>query len=131
MLEKHLASKPSLESEVCSLDSVESHPQASYSPPMVKETGSTVTIVVCTRNRPEALRCCLEAIARLTPPADEVLVVDNSEGDAETERVAREFANSRKGPWRMSGGLLSLSDLYRGYRESWRTAGRRTARPVV
>lgn len=92
MLEKHLASKPSLESEACLLDSVESPPQASYSPPMVKKTGPTVTIVVCTRNRPEALRCCLEAIARLTPPADEVLVVDNSQGDAETERVARELA---------------------------------------
>ncbi len=60
--------------------------------------------------------------------------------------VAYEFANSRKGPWRMAGGpmnralpdaywrgqgLPSLTELYRKAREPWRTAGCGPARPVV
>ena len=60
--------------------------------------------------------------------------------------VAHEFANSRKGPWRMAGGpmnralpdaywrgqgLPSLTELYRKTRDSWRTAGCGPASPVV
>ena len=60
--------------------------------PMLKQSGLTVTIVICTRHRPAALRNCLQAIARLSPPADDVLVIDNSEGDPETVKVAGEFA---------------------------------------
>lgn len=62
------------------------------------------------------------------------------------EWVAHEFANSRKGPWRMSGGpmnralgtaywraqgLLSLTECYESIRQSWRTAGCGPACPVV
>lgn len=52
----------------------------------------SVTAVVCTRNRPSELATCLDAISRLNPRPDDVLVVDNSAGDAATERVAREHA---------------------------------------
>jgi glycosyltransferase involved in cell wall biosynthesis len=38
------------------------------------------------------LRNCLAAIVALKPAADEVLVVDNTSGDSETERLAREFS---------------------------------------
>ena len=34
---------------------------------------------------------CLSAVARLRPAPTQVIVVDNSQGDAETEKVAREF----------------------------------------
>jgi glycosyltransferase involved in cell wall biosynthesis len=51
----------------------------------------TVSVVICTRNRPAYLNKCLQAVAALAPPPDEVLVVDNSTGDEETESVAREF----------------------------------------
>lgn len=50
----------------------------------------TVTIAICTRNRPDNLSACLDAIARLRPSPDEVLVVDNSEGDAATKQVSCE-----------------------------------------
>ncbi len=50
----------------------------------------TVTVVVCTRNRPGELATCLDAISKLNPQPDDVLVIDNSEGDPATERVARE-----------------------------------------
>ena len=60
--------------------------------PLYKEIGLTVTVVICSRNRPTLLRQCLEAISALNPPPDEVLVVDNSAGNSETESVARKFA---------------------------------------
>jgi glycosyltransferase involved in cell wall biosynthesis len=39
------------------------------------------------------LRKCLEAVHHLIPAANEILVVDNTPGDKETELVAREFAS--------------------------------------
>lgn len=47
----------------------------------------TVTVAICTRNRPNDLNTCLKAISRLNPRPDEILVVDNSEGDLATEQV--------------------------------------------
>jgi glycosyltransferase involved in cell wall biosynthesis len=60
--------------------------------PLRKEFGPSVTLVICTRNRPTLLEKCLEAIAALKPPPDDVLVVDNSDGDQETESIARKFS---------------------------------------
>ena len=51
----------------------------------------TVSVVVCTRNRPDDLRECFHCIAKLMPRPDEVIVVDNSQGDAESELLARSF----------------------------------------
>lgn len=52
---------------------------------------STVSVIICTRDRPVALRECLQHVSKLSPSADEVLVVDNSSGDGETEILAAEF----------------------------------------
>ncbi len=62
---------------------------AGSSKPAVK--GQTVTIVICTRNRPVLLQKCLSAVARLKPTPDEVLVVDNSDGNPETRKVAADY----------------------------------------
>jgi glycosyltransferase involved in cell wall biosynthesis len=62
------------------------------SPLSRKDTDLTATVIICTRNRVALLRKCLEALTVLEPPADEILVVDNSAGDRDTELVAREFA---------------------------------------
>lgn len=51
----------------------------------------TVSIVICTRYRSENLRECLACVAALVPPPDEVIVIDNSSGDAETEYLAKKF----------------------------------------
>jgi glycosyltransferase involved in cell wall biosynthesis len=59
---------------------------------LLKKVGPNVTIVICTRNRPALLEKCLEAVAALQPPPDDVLIVDNSEGSKETESIARKFA---------------------------------------
>ena len=49
-----------------------------------------VTVAVCTRNRPHDLTALLDAIVRLNPGPNEILVVDNSDGDPATERAARD-----------------------------------------
>ena len=62
------------------------------SSPVLQRSNLTATVVICTRDRPALLRRCLEAIACLERTPDEVLVVDNTSGDKETESVAREFS---------------------------------------
>jgi cellulose synthase/poly-beta-1,6-N-acetylglucosamine synthase-like glycosyltransferase len=48
-------------------------------------------VVVCTIERPAALDRCLEALHRQTRPPDEVLVVDNTPGDALTRELAERW----------------------------------------
>ena len=46
------------------------------------------SVIVCTRHRPDPLGRCLASLAALDGPDPEVIVVDNTQGDPETERVA-------------------------------------------
>ena len=62
--------------------------------PVVEGAIPSGTVVICTRNRPELLRRCLEGIVRMERAPDEVIVVDNSPGDLETKRIARQFEAS-------------------------------------
>lgn len=48
-----------------------------------------ISVVVCTRDRPVALRGCLESLARLRYPAFEVIVVDNASKGPETRELVR------------------------------------------
>jgi glycosyltransferase involved in cell wall biosynthesis len=48
-----------------------------------------VSIVLCTRDRPEMLRAALESIARATARGVEVIVVDSASATAKTRTVAR------------------------------------------
>jgi len=50
----------------------------------------TSTVVICTRNRPDLLQRCLAAIRSLDTRPNDILVIDNSEGDDATHRVAQE-----------------------------------------
>jgi O-antigen biosynthesis protein len=49
----------------------------------------SLTVAVCTRDRPDDLARCLRAIERLEPAADEVLVVDNAPANDESEQLVR------------------------------------------
>lgn len=55
------------------------------------ENAKSTTVIICTRNRPALLKQCLAAIARLSPAPDHVLVVDNSEGNPDTSKVAGDY----------------------------------------
>lgn len=52
----------------------------------------TASIVICTRFRSSELRKCLLKLAAQSQQPDELVIVDNSDGDSETEKLAREFA---------------------------------------
>ncbi len=48
----------------------------------------TCTVVICTRNRPQQLDQCLEAVSRLAYPRFDVLVVDSAPADDRARQVA-------------------------------------------
>ncbi|HEV8124840.1 MAG TPA: glycosyltransferase [Gemmatimonadales bacterium] len=53
------------------------------------------TIAICTRERPDDLRDCLEAIAKLPDDGQEVLVIDNAPRSEATRRVVEQFPGVR------------------------------------
>jgi GT2 family glycosyltransferase len=57
--------------------------------------GPTVSLIICTRDRPKQLATCLRAVSALRPPPEEVIVVNNSPSDKATEAVVREFPDIR------------------------------------
>lgn len=55
----------------------------------------SLSVIICTRNRPESLLRCLDALACSAEPADEVIVVDNAPSGDETRRVTERFPGVR------------------------------------
>ncbi len=75
--------------------------------------GAQLTVVVCTRDRPEDLELCLEALDSLTVEVAEVIVVDNASVTERTRLVAerhprvRCVREPRRGlDWARNRGLL-------------------------
>jgi glycosyltransferase involved in cell wall biosynthesis len=60
------------------------------SPSPTQAACSGISIVVPTRDRPELLRDCLNAVLAVMRPRDELIVVDSASGDRTTEKVARD-----------------------------------------
>ena len=56
----------------------------------------TATVAVCTRDRPEDLRRCLEALMRLPDDGQEVLVIDNAPATEATLRLVSEYPRARR-----------------------------------
>ena len=50
-----------------------------------------ISVVICTRDRPDDLRRCLASLSRLEHPCFEVIVVDNASRDGATAQVVAEF----------------------------------------
>jgi glycosyltransferase involved in cell wall biosynthesis len=59
-------------------------------PPDPSVPAPSVTVVVCTRDRPGLLARCLDGLAVQVPPPEEVLVVDNAPSDDATAKLAAE-----------------------------------------
>ena len=55
------------------------------------EEDARVSVIVCTRDRPDQLRACLDALLALERPADEIIVVDNCPSDERTESLCRSY----------------------------------------
>jgi GT2 family glycosyltransferase/SAM-dependent methyltransferase len=59
----------------------------------------SVSVIVCTRRRPEQLRRCLEALRHLDPAPTEIIVVDNGPEECRTREVVKAF-----------GGVIYLAE---------------------
>ena len=53
---------------------------------------TTMTVAVCTRNRPDGVSRCVQALARLRYQALQILIVDNAPGDDRTEALVTRLA---------------------------------------
>jgi GT2 family glycosyltransferase len=61
-----------------------------FAPQSSARVRASVSVAVCTRDRTADLALCLDAIARMSVPAAEVLVVDNAPSSDATEQLVRE-----------------------------------------
>jgi len=63
-------------------------PRVDHEPPV--RARPSVTVAVCTRDRPADVATCLQSLRRLEPKPLEVLVIDNAPRSDATERMLRE-----------------------------------------
>lgn len=63
--------------------------RAARGPDAAPLDGPSVSVIICTKERPEDLRRCLDSLAVLRTQPDEVIVVDNGPGDPATAEVCR------------------------------------------
>ena len=62
-----------------------------HTPPDDVPDQPAVSVIICTRNRPELLKGCLAAVSAQQYPNYEVIVVDNAPTDTSTRQVAERF----------------------------------------
>jgi GT2 family glycosyltransferase len=65
------------------------HPLTKLELSNTKPNNKTVSIVICTRNRPEQLARCLQSLQNLSQQPHEIIVVDNAPVDDATMQVAK------------------------------------------
>ena len=54
-----------------------------------------ISVIICTRDRPEQLARCLESLQKLSPPAQEMIVVDNAPTTSTTEILVSKIPGIR------------------------------------
>jgi GT2 family glycosyltransferase len=59
------------------------------------DAAESISVIICTRDRPAHLRECLSSLERLSDRPEEILVVDNASRTSETREVVREFPGLR------------------------------------
>lgn len=94
VIEQRLASEVELELEHHELPSLRS---LIPSDPPLSFRASTrpyepVTVVVCTRDRPQGLKACLESMRGLAHPAFEIIVVDNAPTDETVRGIVESYS---------------------------------------
>jgi glycosyltransferase involved in cell wall biosynthesis len=52
-----------------------------------------ISVIICTRNRPQALQQCLQSLTKINDENIEIIVVDNASDNNETKIVAQKFRN--------------------------------------
>ncbi len=61
------------------------------SKPVRESDGETVSVVICTRDRPEQLAQCLRSLQNLSRQPQEIIVVDNAPSTEETRQLVSEM----------------------------------------
>lgn len=56
---------------------------------------ASISVIVCTRDRPESLDRCLRSLLRCSPPANEIIVVDNGPVVGATRRLVQHYPGVR------------------------------------
>jgi GT2 family glycosyltransferase len=77
------------------------------------------SVVICTRDRAEALRQCLASLPQQTLPPREIIVVDNASRDGQTREVA------------LAAGAIYLREDRPGLDFARNTGARRATSPIV
>jgi GT2 family glycosyltransferase len=96
--EAQTSNEPADLSRLLSLENPLEACSRSAGPPVAagsNSAASTVSVVICTRNRPDALKKCLASLRRLSPQADEIVVVDNNPSSGVTPAVTALFPEVR------------------------------------
>lgn len=62
---------------------------------VMEPAGGSVSVVICTRDRPESLARCLRALVELSPAPHEILVVDNAPATDATCRLVSQMPDIR------------------------------------
>lgn len=57
-----------------------------------KPVNASVSVVVCTRNRPEELARCLRSLQNLSPPPQQIIVVDNAPNSDATHQLVAQIS---------------------------------------
>jgi GT2 family glycosyltransferase len=121
------------------------------------DASESISVIICTRDRPAHLRKCLSSLQRLSERPEEILVVDNASRTSETREVVGEFHGVRyvfesrlgldvarnTGFRHSSGGIIAYTDddvvvhpdwikrLRQGFAEPWVWAVTGPALPVA
>jgi glycosyltransferase involved in cell wall biosynthesis len=61
--------------------------QQTYTQPV----NNSISVVICTRNRPEQLARCLRSLVNLSQPPQQIIVVDNAPSDDNTRQVVAQI----------------------------------------
>lgn len=55
----------------------------------------TVSVIICTRDRPEQLEQCLQSLQKLSEPPHEIIIVDNAPQTEQTRHLVRDMPSIR------------------------------------
>lgn len=66
-------------------------PLAAFQERLSQSVGGSVSVVICTRNRPEQLARCLRSLQNLSQPPHEILVVDNAPSSDATRKLVTQM----------------------------------------
>ena len=66
-------------------------PFADWRKQRFKPINTSLSAVICSRDRPEYLKCCLQSLQALSHPPEEIVVVDNAPSSTATQQLVKQL----------------------------------------